>query len=148
MNEQKLSMAEVIDRLFHHFSATYGAEWSRQWATVPIADVKTAWGHELAGYENHLSALTYAFENLPERCPNAIQFRNLCRAAPAKPVTVIEVPKAGLECVKAEIAKFKTAPAPVKTDGRDWARKILARYASGEKIQPYALQLAQSALTN
>ena len=143
---QEITMAEVIDRIFHRLLATYGVDWSRQWATVPIADVKNAWAHELAGYVNHLQAISYAFENLPERCPNAIQFRNLCRAAPAKPVTTLETPRADLQRVNAELEKFNTVPAPVKTDGRDWARRIMVRHASGEKIMPYTLKCAQLAL--
>ena len=71
-------MTEVIDRIFHRLSATYGADWARQCATVPIADVKTALAQDLAGYINNLLAISYTFENLPERCPNVIQFRNPC----------------------------------------------------------------------
>ena len=143
---QEITMAEVIDRIFHRLLGTYGADWSRQWATVPIVDVKNAWAHELAGYVNHLQAISYAFENLPERCPNAIQFRNLCRAAPAKPVTKIEAPKADLQRARAELENLHKLPAPIKSDGLEWARRIVARYELGEKINFFTLKCAQLAL--
>lgn len=134
----------VIDRLFARLSASYGAEWTRQWKDVPVVDVKTAWCHELAGYANHLSAIAYALDNLPERCPNVIQFRNICRAAPARVILQIDPPKADPERVAAALAKLTEAKP--KVDGREWARRIIQRKADGEFINPYALNCAKTAL--
>ena len=144
MSKSPTTMADVIDRLFNRLSATYGADWTRQWANIPISDIKTAWGHELAGYINNLNAITHALDNLPERCPNVIQFRNLCRTAPAREVPRIDPPKADPERVKAELAKL--TPAPARTDGREWARRILARHAQGDRIGVFALKQARGAL--
>ena len=38
---------EAIDRLFQRLAATYGAAWDRSLGQAPIADVKTAWAHEM-----------------------------------------------------------------------------------------------------
>jgi hypothetical protein len=140
---------KVIDRLFERLSATYGAAWVRQWQDVPISDVKTAWAHELAGYEKHLEAIAWALENLPEDCPNAIKFRNLCRLAPAKAEPVLPAPKADPARVAAELAKLQPIRDRSNTprvDGRDWARRIVGRHAAGEKILPLTLRMAQEAL--
>lgn len=144
MTDTKPTPPEVIDRLFSRLAATYGAEWTRQWAGVPMTDVKTAWGHELSGYMRNLAAIAHALDNLPDRCPNVIQFRNLCRSAPARAVPVIEAPKASPERVATELAKL--APATAKTDGREWARRIIGRHEQGDKIRPHSLSMARSAL--
>ena len=144
MSKNPTTMADVIDRLFNRLSATYGADWTRQWANIPISDIKTAWGHELAGYVSHLSAIAYALDNLPERCPNVIQFKNLCRAAPARDVPRIEPPKADPIRVAAVLAKLSDAPP--KAAGREWARGIISRKEAGEHVNPTALKMARGAL--
>lgn len=141
----KITMADVIDRLFTRLSATYGAAWTRQWADVPIVDVKTAWGHELAGYIDHMQAIGYALDNLPERCPNVIQFKHLCRAAPQRDVPRIEAPKADPARV-AEVLSKLALPPTTGHDPKAWARRIVARHEQGDNIRPYSLKLAQSAL--
>ena len=144
MSKNPTTMADVIDRLFTRLSATYGPDWTRQCANVPMNDIKTAWGHELAGYINHLAAIAYALDSLPERCPNVIQFRNLCRAAPARAVPLIEAPKA--DPVRKAEALAKLSDAPARTDGREWARRIISRKDAGEYIYPCTLGMAMSAL--
>lgn len=141
---------KAIDRLFERMAATYGAAWSRQWADVPMADVKAAWAHELSGYANRLEALAWALEHLPERCPNVIEFRNICRQAPAPEAPRLPEPKADPERVKRELAKLgesraKCEAAPIG-DNKAWARRILARHQAGEKINPTSVRFAREAL--
>lgn len=143
--------SKAIDRLFERLAATYGAAWTRQWADVPIADVKSVWAHELAGYTNRLEALAWALENLPERCPNAIEFRNICRNAPAPAVKPLPMPKADPERVKAELAKLGHVSAGqrevgIGVDHKAWARGILSRHEAGEKLNPTTLRFAREAL--
>lgn len=142
---------KAIDRLFERMAATYGAQWSRQWDGAPISDVKTAWAHELTGFAHRLEAIAWALENLPERCPNAIEFRNICRNAPAPAVKPLPMPKADPERVKAELAKLGHVSAAqrevsVGVDHKDWARRILARHEAGEKLNPTTLRFAKDAL--
>lgn len=144
MTRNPITMADSIDWLFTRLAGTYGAQWTRQWEGTPISDVKTAWGHELSGYAGNPSAIKHALDNLPERCPNVIQFRNLCRSAPAREVPRIEAPKADPERVKAELAKL--GPAPDRAHGKDWARRIIARHAQGDRVGVFALKQARGAL--
>ena len=147
MSGGKVTMNEVVDRLFQRLAATYGAAWSRQWEGVPIGDVKTAWMHELEGYMDNLDAIKYALENLPERCPNVIQFRNICRSAPSVQHVQIERPKAD-PAIVAMVLRGMSDKKPVNTqhDEKEWARRILSRHEQGEKIRPYSLNLARGAL--
>jgi hypothetical protein len=138
---------KAIDRLFERLAATYGAAWTRQWADVPMSDAKTAWAHELSGYGNRLDVLAWALENLPERCPNVIEFRNMCRRAPAPDLPRLPEPKADPERLKAELSKLGEIRAQVaksSTDGRDWAGRILAKKKS--TVSAYAWKCAEQAM--
>jgi hypothetical protein len=140
---------KAIDRLFERLGATYGAAWTRQWVDIPINDVKTAWAHELQGYASNLQPIAWALENLPERCPNVIEFRNLCRHAPAPEVPRLPEPKIDPERLKQELAKLssiRASVAPGSNDGREWARRIIGRLEAGERINPATLKCAKDAL--
>jgi hypothetical protein len=140
---------KAIDRLFERLGATYGAAWTRQWVDIPINDVKTAWAHELQGYASNLQPIAWALENLPERCPNVIEFRNLCRHAPAPEVPRLPEPKVDPERLKQELAKLssiRASVAPGSNDGREWARRIIGRLEAGERINPATLKCAKDAL--
>jgi hypothetical protein len=140
----------AIDRLFGRLAMTYGAAWVRQWEGLDANTVKSFWASELGGYANNLHSVAWALENLPERCPNLIQFKALCQQAPAAPKPALPEPKADPERVKAELAKLaplaanaKTAP---RTDGREWARLIIQRFNGGEKLNQTTLAMARNAL--
>lgn len=142
---------EAINRLFNRLSATYGAAWTRLWADVPMADVKAAWAHELATFATSLHRIAWALENLPARCPNVIEFKALCRQAPAPDVPRLPEPVADPERVKAELAKLGhvAAAQPRESatfDHKFWARRIVARHDAGEKLNPTTLRFAKEAL--
>lgn len=140
---------KAIDRLFERLGATYGDAWTRKWADVPISDVKAAWSHELSSYSDRLAAVAWALENLPERCPNAIEFRNLCRLAPMPEPQKLPEPKADPQRLRAELAKLEQVRIKAKSAGVDhkaWARRICARSDAGERIMPITLQFARQAL--
>jgi hypothetical protein len=141
---------KAIDRLFERLEATYGDDWARKWKGVPMTDVKTAWAHELGIFGNRLDAVAWALENLPEQCPNVIQFKNLCRQAPAKEVPMLPQSKADPERLKVELSKLselriKSADA-VKVDHRAWAKRILQDVKDGMRRNPTAVQMAKNAL--
>lgn len=137
---------EAINRLFNRLSATYGAAWTRLWADVPMADVKAAWAHELATFATSLHRIAWALENLPARCPNVIEFKALCRQAPAPDVPRLPEPVVDPERVKAELAKLASRNPTERQDPKDWARRILVRHEAGEKLSPTTLRFAKEAL--
>jgi len=140
-------MINAIDRLFKRLSATYGAAWERSLGAVPVGDTKTVWAHELSAFKGSLHRIAWALENLPEKCPNVIEFKNLCRKAPAPELEALPEPKADPERVKAELAKLGEIKTVPQEAGRfDWAHRILARQASGAKVSPTVVQMAQSAI--
>ena len=141
---------KAVDRLFERLNATYGAAWDRSLGTVPIPDAKTAWAHELAGFDGNLDSIAWALENLPERCPNVIEFRNLARRAPASELPRLPEPKADPERMRRELSKLgqiKHQVLSIKTlDGKEWARQIVARHDGCENVRPVCLRFAREAL--
>jgi hypothetical protein len=140
---------QAIDRLFNRLGATYGAQWDKSLGSAPLGDVKTLWAHELSTYANSLHRIAWALENLPPRCPNVIEFKQICRQAPAPETLALPEPKADPERLKQELAKLadiKKAALADKVDHKAWAKKILARYTAGERINPTSLRFAREAL--
>ena len=141
---------KAIDRLFERLAATYGAQWTRQWQDVPMSDVKTAWAHELDVFSANLGRIAWALENLPARCPNVIEFKNLCRQAPTPEQPRLPEPKADPERVKAELSKLGELRAKVLSTGSPrrlaWADRIVARHVACERVTPTVLRMAKDAL--
>lgn len=144
--------SKAVDRLFDRLTATYGRAFTDIYAGLDLNAVKSAWAHELDGFgtESGMRSLAWALENLPERAPNAVQFRNLARQAPAPQAPRLPEPKADPARLRAELEKLgpamaamRGAPAP---GGLDWARRIVERYDSGAKVAPAVLKIARDAL--
>lgn len=139
-------MIEAIDRLFKRLGATYGARWDVSLGQAPIADVKTVWGHELSAFANSLHRIAWALENLPERCPNAIEFRNLCRQAPSPeaPALPLPLPKVNPEIAAKVIDGLKASNTKTgRMDPRAWAKAILA---NPKGRTPTVIKMAKSAV--
>lgn len=144
---------KAVDRLFERLGVTYGAQWHRMWDGMPIADVKSSWAYELSSYAQpeKMAAIAWALENLPERCPNVIEFRNLCRSAPKPEAPPLPEPKADPERVRTELAKLRDpskAAARAPTDGKAWARRLVARAEAGDKVPTATLRMAKEAVAS
>ena len=79
----------LVEKIFRRLHGTYGLEFWKQYATGAvngldpgIENAKIVWAEELGMFADRPEAIACALQNLPERLPNAIQFRNLCKAAP------------------------------------------------------------------
>lgn len=140
--------AAWADKIFTKLTLAYGRDFLSRWEGLEISDVKTDWSHELSGFDAHPEAIAYALANLPPKPPSVIEFRALARRAPTPEAPRLEAPKADPVKVAAEIAKqvdLKAAFAP-KHDPKEWAKRIVARYESGERIRPITLRFAREAL--
>ena len=83
--------ATWVERLFMRLQGVYGREFTSQFATgmvdgidPGIENAKQVWAEELGGFCENPEAISYALKHLPDRCPNVIRFRDLCRQAPPK----------------------------------------------------------------
>ena len=139
-------MIKAIDRLFQRFAGTYGAEFERSLGSVPISDSKSAWAYELEPFKNSLHRVAWALDNLPDRPPNAIAFKKLCRMAPAPDVLALPEPKADPARLSAELAKLaplREKLAASRVDFKQWARVILE---TPQGRSPTAIRMAKDAL--
>ena len=140
--------ASNIDTLFVTLAATYGAAWDRSLGTAPLVDVKTVWGSHLSGFI--LADILYALDHLSAKCPNVFEFRDLCRASPKKEALRLDVAAPSPAVVAEEIAKqtgLKQVINASHVDGKEWARRIKARKAAGDRtVSRYAEREANIAL--
>ena len=141
----------AIDRLFSRLAISYGTEFTNKWGTLSSTEVKSHWAHELGIFEDNLHAIGWALKNLPDRCPNLIEFKSLCKQAPRTSRTALDAPKAPAEVVRvlAEIAA--TALKTPKdengnVDHKRWAKKLKARHEKGEKLSLYQIKCYKTAL--
>lgn len=87
---QKILPASWVDKLFQRLIGVYGREFSGQFSSVEdgvdigLMNAKEVWAEELGGFVDHPEAIAYALRHLPDRAPNVIKFRELCRHAPPK----------------------------------------------------------------
>jgi len=142
---------DPIERIFKRLAATYGAAWDRSLGQTPIMDVMTVWAHELSGFLQHrraMQSIAWALENLPDRCPNVIEFKSLCRKAPALDVPALPEPAADPARVAAELAKLAPLRAePVsRHDSKAWAKRLQSRHAAGETLNMNQVRCYRNAL--
>lgn len=139
---------KVIDRLFERLGATYGNQWMSLWRGIPIEDIKATWAHELGGFSGRLEALVHALDHLPERAPNAIEFRNLARTAPSPEPPRLPRPEVDPERVAATLAAIRNSlPDFTKepTTKLAWAHRIIERAQAGEHVHVATLRTAREA---
>lgn len=140
--------AKWVEALFTKLTLAYGRDFLGRWEGIDLADVKTDWGHELAGFERHPEAIAYALANLPPKAPTVLEFRAICRRAPVQDAPRLEAPAADHARRDAELAKLATIVQPNagRVDGRSWARKVLERFERGERLSRFAVKQARAAL--
>ena len=135
-----------VEKIFDKLTLNYGQDFLNRYKSIPLADVKTDWSHELGFVMGRPSAISFALSNLPERPPTAQQFRALCLSAPQTdvPEALTYSPPANPERMREELAKL-SKPVP-KVDGRDWARRVIERKESGVKVSPTVVAMAKQAM--
>jgi len=144
-----------IDKIFEKMSLIYGREFLARWEGLELDIVKDDWAHELAGFENWPEAIKHALEHMPpDRAPTVLQFRDICRKAPARVLKALPEPEVDPERLKRELAKLSElcSQLPGTADPKDhkaWARHILDRKAAGDSDSPptpFSVRCAREAL--
>lgn len=141
-------MMKAIDRLFHRLGATYGADWDRALGQTPINDAKTVWAHELAIFKHSLHRIAWALENLPDRCPNVIAFKSLCKQAPAPESIALPEPQADPQRVASELAKLGQIRVTDKPSHstKEWAYNLQTRDKQGGSLNANQKRCYKAAL--
>jgi hypothetical protein len=104
-----------VDRIFEKLTLVYGREFMNRWQGLDVDAVKADWAHELEGFEKWPEAIAHALKNLPpDRPPTVLQFRDIARKAPPKPVPLLPQPKADPARVQAELTRLRAIVAMPK----------------------------------
>lgn len=139
-----------VDKIFSKLTLVYGRDFIGRWEGLELADVKTDWAHELAGFENYPEGIAFALQNMPAgRPPNVLEFKAMALKAPRPVFKQLDAPKADPARVAEELRKAVAAvkkPAHHGIDHKAWAKAILARDAAGERVMPVSLRFAREAL--
>ena len=143
-------MTQPIDRLFERLSLTYGSAWDNSIGTAPLNEIKSFWLHELSPFlksKESMMAISWALDNLPERPPNLVHFKNLCHRAPEPERPQLPSPQADPVRVQKELAKLSQLNANVpRHDPKDWARKIMLDHKNGLPRRSLYVAWAKEAL--
>ena len=134
-----------IGLLFSELWAIYGAAWVRSHGDAPTSDTKAVWRKHLSGFT--AGDIKYALAHLPSRCPNVLEFRDICRAAPKPQLKALPSPVQDPAKVAevVEVVKTRMAKAPT-TDHKSWARKLKERHEAGEALGAHQIKAYRQAL--
>lgn len=143
-------MSQVVDHVFSRLAATYGSAWDRSLGNAPLVDVKTVWAEKLDSFTGSVESkkrVLWALQNLPEKCPNAIAFRNLCLSAPSNEPVALPLPVVNPEIAKMVInGTKKVLDGQQPHDFKAWAKAILRDHKGGLRINQTKLQMARDAM--
>jgi len=145
--------AKAVDHVFTVLEAVYGAAWARSMGASPLGTVKTVWAFQLGQFTHSNAAkrsIIWALKNLPDTAPSVMQFRNLCRQAPAAEVLHLPAPKADPDRVAQELSRLEPVRQSVANrgviDDKAWAKQIIAKAIAGEFVNVAPLRVARQAL--
>lgn len=134
-----------VDRIFTRMTLNYGVEFLNRYKGQNMTDIKTDWCDQLAGYEKSPDAISFALENLPEKPPTVMVFKNLCRQAPTVEPVALPMPKVNPEIAAKVLNGLKAAPS-VKVDHEAWAKAILRDVQGGLKRNQTVVAMARAAI--
>lgn len=140
--------AAWVDALFAKLSLTYGRDFTARWAGLADADVKADWARELAHYADKPEAIKHALTLLPaDRPPTVLQFRDLCRSAPAPAVHALPTPR--MEPSPGALRVLREAHGALQAGRRHpraWAVMLRDREAAGERLSALQRRMWRGAL--
>lgn len=152
---QKREASVTVRKLFVLLHGAYGSLFLSKYATGEksetggdkgVAAAMLVWDAALSKYTPDVieaAAKRLMGEN-PEFAPNLPQLEKVCAAITPRKTYSEE---AGLPRLPAPAPAEPTKVSfEMRGDGRDWARRIMARQEAGDRIRPYSLQCARQAL--
>ena len=129
-----------IDRIFTRLQGIYGQQFTGKFSRmdqgvdVGLLNAKEVWADELGNFKDWPDAIGYALKHLPsEKCPNAMEFRDICRRAtkPDEVVARVEYKPTAEEIAhQRELSHKATAAVKQKQfDGLLWAKRPKSQVA-------------------
>lgn len=127
--------ASWIDRIFDKLTMVYGHQFIGRWSGLDLTKVKADWTHELDGMEAHPKAISYALQHLdPDQPPTVLQFRELCRRAPAPKLPELPAPEVNQAAAQAAIGRAVAMATQPKFDMLHRQREHMLQEIEGVKL--------------
>ncbi len=152
---QKREASTTVRKLFVLLHGSYGSLFLSKYATGEkseaggdkgVAAAMLVWDAALSKFAPDVieTAAKRLMAESPEFAPNLPQLEKVCEAITPRKTYAEE---AGLPRLPApEPAAPMKVSFEMRGDGKDWARRIMARQEAGDRIRPYSLQCARQAL--
>ena len=121
--------ASWVDALFGKLTVAYGQRFLGLYAGLSLDAVKADWGDTLDGLQARPEAIKHALAHLPpDNPPTAMQFRAICRNAPAPAAPRLDAPHAlpDPQRMAQALGKLQTTTSASKS-GREVALKLARR---------------------
>jgi hypothetical protein len=141
-----MMLGHAIDEAFARLANLYGREFTAKFENEDIDKVKAAWLVELQPLPSVLDRIAWALHHLPERCPNAIQFRNLCQQAPNPQQQALIKSSAPVRGpTPDELAALVALRDSIlmRKPSKEWAHDLIAKHERGEHVDSYPLRCAR-----
>jgi len=137
-----------VEPIFTKLTLIYGQQFLRRWQDLDLDAVKADWAHELDGLDRAPKRIGFALQNLPtDKPPTVLEFRAIAWKMPAEAGEPLPpTQRLDADIVAGFTQKLQNLKTTVPNGSKDWAHRIIARHASGDKILPYSLKLARSAV--
>jgi len=139
--------AESIEWLFGRLTLTYGRDFLARYEGQDAQAVAGSWAHELAAFAPCMHVLDWALEHLPVKPPSVLEFRALCRAAPAAVLPRLAAPAADPARAAVALRRLAELTAQIRRtpqgNARDWADQKLAEHAAGKPVSLFSLKSAR-----
>lgn len=148
-----------VESLFKRMAVTYGKHFADQWRGLDTTAIKRHWGIELGKLKRE--ELTHGVQQLAGRDwpPTLPEFVKMCRPPAAAPMLASHAPvtpagpcKAATPAARARELLSQFTRGGIKNadevagDGKEWARRIMARRAAGEVMYLAAIEEAEKVL--
>lgn len=141
---------KAIERLFQRLSLNYGRQFLDLWKDIPLEEIKLEWSQGLSGidFKEIAAGLEYCLDHhkFPPTLP---EFKQLCRDS-KRPEVLKALPRNySDEELQANHERLRSAASVLnhsKGPGTDWAERVFARYAHGEKLHEISVTFAEEAL--
>lgn len=137
-----------VNRIFERMNLAYGRDFLFKFEGLNMDFVKASWAIELdIDGEKKEQAIGWALGNLPERVPNAMEFKKLTFQAPVwrdSAVKFLPEPAADPARVAAVLAGVDRSPS--NQGPKDWAHAAIERHKKGEYVGFALLTSARQAL--
>ena len=152
---QKREASTTVRKLFVLLHGSYGSLFLSKYATGEkseaggdkgVAAAMLVWDAALSKFAPDVieTAAKRLMAESPEFAPNLPQLEKVCEAITPRKTYSEE---AGLPRLPAPAPAEPTKVSfEMRGDGKDWARRIMARQEAGDRIRPYSLQRARQAL--